>query len=71
MPPWPKGKPQTLLPEAKAITFFQAALLVCPANFIAANDLGAPLAHKNEYAAACAVLEHSVTVCRCAENLKI
>ncbi len=65
-----KANPDTLLPEAKAITFFQAALLVCPRNFIAANDLGVLLAHKNEYAAACAALEHSVTVCRCAENLK-
>ncbi len=39
-----KGNPEMALPEAKAITFYQAAMLVCPRNYMAANDLGVLLA---------------------------
>ena len=45
-----KGSSEMALPEAKAITFFQAALLVCPRNYLAANDLGVLLAQQNDYA---------------------
>jgi tetratricopeptide (TPR) repeat protein len=65
-----KAVPEVTLPEAQAITFFQAAMLVCPRNYMAANDLGVLLAHKNDFAAARAALEHSVRVCPCAENLR-
>ncbi len=64
-----KGSSEIALPEAKAITFFQAALLVCPRNYLAANDLGVLLAHKNDYQAARVAFEHSARVCPCAENL--
>ena len=36
---------------------------------MAANDLGVLLAHNGDYAGARRLLEHSVLVCRCAENL--
>ena len=65
-----KGNSEMPLPEAKAIAFYQAAVLVCPNNYIAANDLGVLRAHKNDYAAARSALEHSVNVCHTAENLK-
>jgi hypothetical protein len=65
-----KGSSEMLLPEAKAITFYQAAMLVSPQNYIAANDLGVLRAHKNDFAAARAALEHSVKVCSTSENLK-
>jgi hypothetical protein len=65
-----KGNSEMPLPEAKAITFYQAAVLVCPRNYIAANDLGVLRAHKCDYASARVALEHSVAVCRTAENLK-
>jgi hypothetical protein len=65
-----KGTSEMPLPEAKAITFYQAAVLVCPRNYIAANDLGVLRAHKSDFAAARLALEHSVNVCRTAENLK-
>jgi hypothetical protein len=65
-----KANAEVALPEAKAITFFQAAILVCPQNYMAANDLGVLLAHKNDCAAARKALEHSVTICRCTENLR-
>ena len=35
-----KPNPEIVAPEAKAIAFFQAAILVCPRNYMAANDLG-------------------------------
>jgi len=57
------------LPVAKAITFFHAAILVCPRNYMAANDLGVLLAHNGDFAEARRMLEHSVLVCRCSENL--
>jgi tetratricopeptide (TPR) repeat protein len=65
-----KAIPEVVLPEAQAITFFQAAMLVCPRNYMAANDLGVLLAHKNDNAGARIALEHSVYVCPCAENLR-
>ena len=64
-----KPNPEIVAPEAKAIVFFQAAILVCPRNYMAANDLGVLLAHSGDYAGARRMLEHSVLVCRCAENL--
>jgi len=48
--------------ESKAMTFFQAALLVEPKNYMAANDLGVLLARAGYYAEARAALEHSVAV---------
>jgi tetratricopeptide (TPR) repeat protein len=48
--------------ESKAMTFYQAALLVCPQNYMAANDLGVLLAQNGNFAEARAVLEHSVAI---------
>jgi tetratricopeptide (TPR) repeat protein len=64
-----KANPEVPAPEAKAIVFFQAAILVCPKNYMAANDLGVLLAHSGDYLGARRMLEHSVLVCRCPENL--
>ncbi len=64
-----KPNPEIVAPEAKAIVFFQAAILVCPRNYMAANDLGVLLAHSGDFAGARRMLEHSVLVCRCWENL--
>ena len=64
-----KPNPEIVVPEAKAIVFFQAAILVCPRNYMAANDLGVLLAHSGDLAGARRMLEHSVLVCRCSENL--
>jgi hypothetical protein len=64
-----KPNPDIALPEAKAIVFFQAAILVCPRNYMAANDLGVLLARSGDCAGAVRMLEHSVLVCRCPENL--
>ena len=64
-----KPNPEIVSPAAKAIVFFQAAILACPHNYMAANDLGVLLAHNGDYAGACRVLEHSVLVNRCSENL--
>jgi hypothetical protein len=64
-----RPNPEIVAPEAKAIVFFQAAILVCPRNYMAANDLGVLLAHNGDAAGARRALEHSVLVCRCAENL--
>ncbi len=64
-----KPNPEIVAPEAKAIVFFQAAILVCSRNYIAANDLGVLLAHSGDYTGARRALEHSVLVCRCSENL--
>lgn len=52
-----------LAAEPKAVAFFQAALLVFPRNFMAANDLGVLLARREDYAHARALLEHSLTIC--------
>ena len=48
--------------EPKAVTFYQAALLVYPGNFMAANELGVLYARNGNYAAARAALEHSVRI---------
>ena len=64
-----KPNPEIAAPEAKAIVFFQAAILVCPRNYMAANDLGVLLAHSGDCTGARRMLEHSVLVCRCSENL--
>jgi tetratricopeptide (TPR) repeat protein len=64
-----KPNPDIVAPEAKAVLFFQAAILVCPQNYIAANDLAVLLAQSGDYAGARRMLEHSVLVCRCPENL--
>jgi tetratricopeptide (TPR) repeat protein len=48
--------------ESKAMTFYQAALLVDPRNFMASNDLGVLLARSGCYAEARAALEHSLSV---------
>ena len=70
MPHWPESRiPEIVVPEAKAIVFFQAALLVCPRNYMAANDLGVLLARNGDNAGARRVLEHSVLICRTSENL--
>jgi len=49
--------------EPKAVAFFQAALLVFPRNFMAANDLAVLLARREDYAHARALLEHSLSIC--------
>ena len=64
-----KPNPEIVAPEAKAIVFFQAAILVCPRNYMAANDLGVLPAHNGDYTGSRRLLEHSVLVCRCSENL--
>ena len=64
-----RAAPAIAAAGAKAIVYFQAAILVCPRNYIAANDLGVLLAHNGDYAGARRALEHSVLVNRCAENL--
>jgi hypothetical protein len=56
-------------PEAKAIVFFQASLLVQPRNHLASNELGVLLAQCGKPADARPLLEHSVSVCRGATSL--
>ncbi len=46
--------------ESKAMVFYQAALLVYPANYMAANDLGVLLAHSGNSADARTILEYSL-----------
>ena len=58
-----KGTP-IVAPESKAMVFYQAALLVYPKNYMAANDLGVLLAQCGNYADARAMLEHSLSLCR-------
>lgn len=48
---------------SKALVFYQAALLVDPYNFMAANDLGVLLARGGWYEEAQAALSHSLRVC--------
>lgn len=50
------------LAETKAVTLYQAALLVHPQNFMAANDLGVLLARCGRLPEARAMLEHSLSV---------
>lgn len=47
---------------AHAVTFYQASLLVCPRNYMAANDLAVLLAEAGRYEDARAVLEHSLSL---------
>jgi len=49
--------------EPKAVACFQAALLVFPRNFMAANDLAVLLARREDYEHARALLEHSLSIC--------
>lgn len=63
-----KPNPEIVAPEAKAVTFFQAAILVCPRNYMAANDLGVLLARNGDLMGARRMLEHSVLVNRRSEN---
>jgi tetratricopeptide (TPR) repeat protein len=58
-----KGKsPSTKAAAQKAIVFYQAALLVCPQNFMAANDLGVMLARNGNYENACKMLEYCLSL---------
>ena len=50
--------------EAKAVVYYQAALLACPQNYLSSNDLGVILGRSGHYAEARVALEHSVSVCR-------
>jgi tetratricopeptide (TPR) repeat protein len=56
-----KGMP-VVAPESKAVVFYQAALLVYPKNYMAANDLGVLLAQCGHYADARTMLEHSLSL---------
>jgi tetratricopeptide (TPR) repeat protein len=49
-------------PESKAMTFYQAALLVDPQNYTAANDLGVLLARAGYFEEARQALEHSLAI---------
>ena len=58
-----KGKgPGTKAAEPKAIVFYQASLLVCPQNFMAANDLGVMLARNGNHEDARKMLEYSLSL---------
>ena len=57
-----KGTP-IVAPESKAMVFYQAALLVYPKNYMAANDLGVLLAQCGRYGDARAMLQRSVALC--------
>ncbi len=54
--------PREQIAEAKAVTFYQAALVVEPQNFMAANELGVLLTRYGRLKDAKAVFEQSVTV---------
>ncbi len=56
-----KGTP-VVAPESKAVVFYQAALLVYPKNYMAANDLGVLLAQCGHYADARVMLEQSLSL---------
>jgi polysaccharide export outer membrane protein len=49
-------------PRPKAMVYYQAALLVCRRNYMAANDLGVLLARAGRYEDARAMLEHSISI---------
>jgi tetratricopeptide (TPR) repeat protein len=60
---WSQKKATPILDaEAKAVVFYQAALLVYPRNYMAANDLGVLLAQGDHYADAQKMLEYSVSL---------
>lgn len=65
-----KGGNEIPAPDAKAVVCFHAAILVCPRNYMASNDLGVLLARNGDYSGARTVLEHSVLAHRCSENLQ-
>jgi len=48
--------------EPKAMTFYQAALLVHPGNYMASNDLGVLLGHCGNYREAADALQHSLSI---------
>jgi hypothetical protein len=48
--------------ESKAMVFYQAALLACPKNLMAANDLGVLLAQCGHAGEARLILEHSLSL---------
>ncbi len=48
--------------EPKAMTYYQAALLACPGNHMAANDLGVLLARCGNYRQAQTMLKHSLSM---------
>ncbi len=48
--------------QPKAMAFYQAALLTCPRNFLASNDLGVLLARAGRHEDARTALEHSVSI---------
>jgi hypothetical protein len=50
-------------PQSKAMTFYQAALIAFPHNYMASNDLGVLLSKSGSYNDAHAALLHSVSVC--------
>jgi Flp pilus assembly protein TadD len=62
-----KGSP-AVAPESKAMVFYQAALLVYPTNYMAANDLGVLLAQCGHYANARTMLERSAALCPLSTN---
>ncbi len=58
-----KGKgPGTKAAGPKAIVFYQAALAVCPLNFMAANDLGVMFARNGNFDDARKILEYSLSL---------
>ena len=54
--------PGTKAAGPKAIVFYQAALMVCPQNFMAANDLGVMFARNGNYDDARKMLEYSLSL---------
>lgn len=48
--------------ESKAVVYYQAALLACPENFMASNDLGVLLAQFGRYREAQTMLEYSAAI---------
>jgi tetratricopeptide (TPR) repeat protein len=61
VPPEMHGPPEQIA-EAKAVVYHQAALMVEPKNFMAANELGVLLAHFGRFSESRSVLEHAVTM---------
>lgn len=59
-----QGNPLLKNGETKAIAYHQAALLVQPNNYLAANELGVLLARAGNYSESCRVLQHGVSVSR-------